>query len=118
MRLVALFDLPSNVFADAGVNTTLIVAYKPSAVELKKLKEKNYNVFVKDIHKVGYEIRTSKRVKFFSPIYKIDQQTFEVEQDGEGNPLLDEEFTATVTEFKEWCLGQEKTLQDLFIKEK
>src|SRR3989338_407515 len=52
----------------------------------KWLIEKNYNVFVKDIHKVGYEIRTSKRVKFFSPIYKIDQQTFEVEQDRGGNP--------------------------------
>jgi len=73
---------------------------------------------VKDIHKVGYEIRTSKRVKFFSPIYKINKQTFEVEQDKDGNPLLDEEFTATVAEFKEWCLGQEKTLQDLFVKEK
>ena len=39
MRIVALFDLPANVFADTGVNTTLIVAYKPKENELKKLQE-------------------------------------------------------------------------------
>lgn len=118
MRIVALFDLPANVFADTGVNTTLIVAYKPKENELKKLQEFNYNVFVKDIKKVGYEVRTSKRVKYFNPIYKINEITFKIEQDEEGNPLIDEEFTENVTEFRKWCLGQEKTLQDLFVKEK
>ncbi len=118
MRIVALFDLPSNVFADTGVNTTLIVAYKPRNVELKKLQESNYSIFVKDIKKVGYEVRTSKRVKFFNPMYKINEKTFEIEQDEEGKPLIDEEFTSTIKEFKEWSLGQEKILQDLFIKEK
>jgi len=118
MRIVALFDLPANVFADTGVNTTLIVAYKPKGNELKKLQESNYDIFVKDIKKVGYEVRTSKRVKYFNPIYKINEKTFEIEQDEEGNPLLDEEFTENITEFRKWCLGQEKTLQDLFIKEK
>lgn len=118
MRIVALFDLPANVFADAGVNTTLIIAYKLKGNELKKLQEENYEIFAKDIKNVGYEVRTSKRVKFFNPIYKINEQTFEVEQDEEGNPLLNEDFTSTVNEFKDWCLGQEKDLQDLFIKEK
>lgn len=118
MRIVALFDLPANVFADTGVNTTLIVAYKPKDSELNKLQESNYSIFVKDIKKVGYEVRTSKRVKYFNPLYKINEQTFDIEQDEEGNPLIDEEFTGTIAEFKEWCLGQEKALQDLFIKEK
>ena len=118
MRIVALFDLPANVFADTGVNTTLIVAYKPKENELKKLQESNYNVFVKDIKNVGYEVRTSKRVKYFNPIYKINERTFKIEQDEEGNPLIDEEFTENITEFRKWCLGQEKTLQDLFVKEK
>lgn len=118
MRIVALFDLPANVFADTGVNTTLIVAYKPKENKLKKLQESNYDVFVKDIKKVGYEVRTSKRVKYFNPIYKINEKTFEIEQDKEGNSLLDEEFTENITEFRKWCLGQEKTLQDLFVKEK
>jgi len=118
MRIVALFDLPANVFADTGVNTTLIVAYKPKENKLKKLQESNYDVFVKDIKKVGYEVRTSKRVKYFNPIYKINEKTFEIEQDKEGNPLIDEEFTENITDFRKWCLGQEKTLQDLFVKEK
>lgn len=117
MRIVALFDLPANVFADTGVNTTLIVAYKPKKGELQKLQDSNYSIFVKDIKKVGYEVRTSKRVKFFNPLYKINEQTFEIEQDKEGKPLIDEEFTSTIKEFTDWCLGQEKTLQELFIKE-
>ncbi len=115
MRIVALFDLPSNVFADTGINTTVIVAYKPTEKELKKLNENGYNVFVKDIRKVGYEVKTIKRVKHFSPVYKINKKDFEVETDKEGRPLLDEEFTDTVLEFKEWCLGQEKCLQDIFL---
>jgi type I restriction enzyme M protein len=117
MRMVALFDLPPNVFADTGVNTTLIVAYKPSEHELTKLKTQNYDVFVKDIHKVGYEVRTVKRIKQFNPVYKIDPETFEIVQDEVGNPLLDEEFGETITEFRQWCLGQEKSLQDLFLKQ-
>lgn len=118
MRVVALFDLPANVFADTGVNTTLIIAYKPTKSELTKLKEQNYNVFVKDIKNIGYEIRTVKRVKFFNPIYKIDKTNFEVEQDENGQPMLDEEFSKTIKDFRTWCLSQEKKLQDLFINEK
>ena len=118
MRIVALFDLPANVFADTGVNTTLIVAYKPKPKELKKLIKEDYNIFIKNIYRVGYEVKTSKRVKYFNPIYKLNYETFEVESDEYGSPLLDEEFTETVKSFGEWCIGQEKTLQDLFIKVK
>jgi len=118
MRIVALFDLPANVFADTGVNTTLIVAYKPKEKDLIKLQDSGYSIFVRDIKKIGYEIRTSKRVKYYNPLYKINEQTFDIEQDEEGIPLIDEEFQSTVKEFKDWCLGQEKILQDLFIKEK
>ncbi|RLI99180.1 MAG: SAM-dependent methyltransferase, partial [Candidatus Aenigmatarchaeota archaeon] len=116
MRIVALFDLPANVFADTGVNTTLIVGYKPSKKQLKKLQDMDYEVFVKNITKVGYEVRTSKRVKYFNPIYKINEKTFEIEQDENGSPLLDEDFTSTIKEFREWCLSQEKSLQDLFLR--
>lgn len=119
IRIVALFDLPPNVFVDTGVNTTLIVGYKPkNKDELEKLKEANYEIFVRDIKKVGYEIRTSKRVKYFNPIYKINEDTFDIEIDEEGRALLDEEFTETIRDFKSWAQGQEKKLIDLFIKEK
>lgn len=118
MRIVAIFDLPANVFGETGVNTSVIVAYKPTDKELKKLKEQNYQVFFRGIEKVGYEVKTSKRVKFFLPKYKVNYETFETVIDNEGIVKLDEEFTDTIQDFKEWCKGQEKTLQDLFIKKK
>ncbi|MCD6654610.1 MAG: N-6 DNA methylase [Sulfurovum sp.] len=118
MRIVAIFDLPANVFAETGVNTSIIVAYKPNEKELVKLKEQNYQIFAKDIKRIGYEVKTSKRVKFFSPNYKINYENFEIEIDKDGRALLDEEFTETIADFKKWCLSQEKQLQDIFIKAK
>jgi len=118
MRIVAIFDLPANVFAETGVNTSVIVAYKPNERELAKLKEQDYQVFFRGIEKVGYEVKTAKRVKFFSPNYKINYENFEIEIDKEGRALLDEEFTQTVADFKNWCFSQEKQLQDIFIKAK
>ncbi|GHT73333.1 hypothetical protein FACS189456_3650 [Bacteroidia bacterium] len=118
MRIVAIFDLPVGVFGETTIPTTLIVAYKPNEKDLTKLKQENYQIFCKDIQQIGYEVKTSKRVKFFSPIYKIDYNNFEIEIDNEGRALLDEDFTETVADFKQWCLSQEKTLQNIFIKEK
>ena len=118
MRIVAIFDLPANVFAETGVNTSIIVAYKPQKNELEKLKEQNYQVFARDIQRIGYEVKTIKRVKFFSPVYKINYDNFEVEIDKDGRAMLDEDFTQTIADFKQWCLGQEKQLQDIFIKSK
>jgi type I restriction enzyme M protein len=118
MRIVALFDLPANVFAETGVNTTLIVAYRPkSPAALRKLVESDYSVFVRDIQRVGYEKRTSKRNVFFNPVYRMDETTFEVMTDAEGHPILDEDFTQTIADFRQWALGQEETLQRLFLKE-
>lgn len=114
MRIVALFDLPSNIFADTGVNTTIIVAYKPSEENLKKLIDSDYSIFVKDIKKIGYTVKTSNRVKYFEKIYKLDEN-YESIVDKEGNPVVDEEFSDVIKEFKEWCYTQEKDLQDKFI---
>ena len=47
MRIVAIFDLPANIFAETGVNTSIIVAYKPKKSELEKLKEQSYYKKVK-----------------------------------------------------------------------
>jgi len=118
MRIVALFDLPANVFAETGVNTTLIVAYKPkNSSALKKLVESDYSVFVRDIQRVGYEKRTSKRNVFFNPVYRMDETTFDLMTDAEGHPILDEDFTQIIADFRQWALGQEETLQRLFCKE-
>jgi type I restriction enzyme M protein len=117
MRIVALFDLPANVFAETGVNTSILVAYKPKPSALKKLSENGYSIFVRDIHRVGYEKRTSKRNVFFNPMFRINERTFDIDVDAAGNPILDEEFTETLTEFRKWALGQEEVLQELFLRE-
>jgi type I restriction enzyme M protein len=66
---------------------------------------------------VGYEKRTSKRNVFFNSVYRMDETTFEVMTDAEGHPILDEDFTQTIVDFRQWALGQEETLQRLFLKE-
>lgn len=116
MRIVAIFDLPPNVFAETGVNTTLIVAYKPSEEELENLKNQNYSIFTRDIKKVGYEKKTAKRNVKFEFLYKLDPKTFEVVIDENGAPVLDEEFTDRIKEFQEWAKSQEETLQRLFTR--
>lgn len=118
MRIVAIFDLPANSFAETGVNVSLIVAYKPSKKELEKLNMQGYQIFIKNIQNLGYEVKTNKRVKYFAPIYKINPQTFEIEIDDEGRAKLDEDFTQSAIEFKEWCKTQEDTLQKIFIAPK
>lgn len=118
MRIVAIFDLPANSFAETGVNVSLIVAYKPSKKELEKLNMQGYQIFIKNIQNLGYEVKTNKRVKYFAPIYKINPQTFEIEIDDEGRAKLDEDFTQSAIEFKEWCKTQEETLQKIFIAPK
>lgn len=115
MRIVALIDLPANIFAEAGVAPTIIFAYKPSDNELKKLKKNNYQVFSKEIKKVGYEVKTKNKVKYFQPQYKLNSKTFKKEINVDGTAKLDEDFTDTITSFKQWCNHQEDTLKKLFM---
>lgn len=115
MRIVALIDLPANIFAEAGVNPSIIIGYKAKPEELKRLQEENYQVFSREIKKVGYEVKTKNKVKFFETQYKINPQTFEKEITPKGEAILDEEFTETVADFKEWCNMQEDTLKKLFL---
>lgn len=115
MRIVAIIDLPSNIFAEAGVSPTLIFAYKPEKKKLNELIKNDYQVFSKEIKKVGYEVKTKNKVKCFETKYKINLKTFEKEINQDGSPMLDEEFTETVKEFKEWCNKQEDDLKKLFL---
>ncbi|KAA6229225.1 N-6 DNA methylase [Campylobacter sp. LR291e] len=118
MRIVALFDLSSNAFAETGVNTKIIVVYKPRQEILLNLQQNNYQVFVKNIENLGYKVVTKNRNKFFQSIYKINLENFEIIIYENGKAMIDEDFTQTILEFKKWCLGQEQDLQDIFIKEK
>lgn len=115
MRIVAIIDLPPNIFAEAGVSPTIIFAYKPSPEELKELQDKNYQVFSREIKKVGYEVKTKNKVKCFEAQYKLSPVTFEKEINSDGTAMLDEDFTKTVSDFKNWCNLQEDTLKKLFL---
>lgn len=115
MRIVAIIDLPANIFAEAGVSPTIIIAYKPNDEELKNLQKNNYQVFSKEIKKVGYEVKTKNKVKCFETQYKLNPETFEKEINSDGTAKLDEEFTETVSNFKQWCNKQEDTLKKLFL---
>ncbi len=115
VRVVALFDLPPEVFADAGANTTIIIAYKPKPEDLRELRRADYSVFVRDIEKVGYRKRTVRRNVVFEKAYRIDPTTFEPETDGSGAPIADEDFSQTVVDFREWATSQERELRELFL---
>jgi len=118
MRIIALIDLPPGVFAETGVNTTVIIAYKPAKSELDRLKENDYEIFIRDIKNVGYEVVTSQRVKQFVDKYKVDPITFKSVVDKNGELKKDEDFSQTVLDFRAWCNRQEKVVRELFVKAK
>jgi len=116
VRVVALFDLPPNVFAETGVNTTIIVAYKPSQKRLQELINNNYSVFIREIHNVGYVKKTSNRNVIFEKDYLLNEETFETIINEFGESVLNEDFSKVVEEFKDWCLFQEAELKKLFLE--
>ena len=116
IRIVALFDLPENVFAETGVNTTILVGYKPSKERLKKLISDDYSVFTRDIMNVGYKKKTSKRTVKFDNDYALNPDTFETITNDKGESVLNEDFTCIIKEFKEWCVNQELVLKKLFLE--
>jgi type I restriction enzyme M protein len=117
VRIVALFSLPENTFAETGIPTTVVIAYKPPKEELKKLQEQNYAIFTGVIEKTGFYPRTIKGIRHYEPIWKANEETFEIEIDENNNPVLEEDFTKAVKEFREWAKTQEKTLRELFVGE-
>lgn len=72
-------------------------------------------MYLHTMDNVGYKVCTNDRVKRFEPIYKRNAGTFDTLTDNESTPLLLEDFSETVSEFKEWCLQQEETLQKIFL---
>lgn len=116
MRIVALFDLPK-AFADTNASTTIVVAYKPPQDELEQLQDDNYDVFVREIENIGYEVVTKNRVKTYEEVYAVDSDTYETKVNENGEPQLKEDFTETVDEFRNWARTQEETLQDLFLSD-
>jgi len=107
MRIVGLFDLPANTFGETGVATTIIVAYKPKFDE-KHLLENDYEVFIKEIENIGYEVKKIKRTITFQHQFVINEETFE------HTSKLDEDFTVMQDEFKEFLKRQEIEIKNAF----
>lgn len=116
IRIVALFDLPENVFAETGVNTTILIGYKPSQKRLLELISDDYSVFTRDILNVGYKKKTSKRTVKFDNDYALDPETFETLTNEQGESILNEDFSKIIKEFKEWCVNQEIELKKIFLE--
>ena len=112
---MAIIDLPENIFAETGVNTTVIVGYKLETSKLDKLIKDDYKVFCREVKNVGYIKKTSKRNVFFETKYILDDVTFETVTNEEGESVTDEDFSKIISEFKDWCLFQENPLKKIFL---
>ena len=107
MRIVALFDLPANTFGESGVSTTIIIAYKPKQNE-KHLLGQDYEVFIREIENLGYEVKTKKKVVHFQPQFVIDEETFE-----KTSKKL-EDFSQMQKDFSEFIKRQEEEIKKAF----
>jgi type I restriction enzyme M protein len=114
-RVVAIIDLPENIFAETGVNTTIIIGYRPDDKDLTQLINDDYKIFCREVKKVGYVKKTSKRNVYFETQYTLDSETFETVTNQDGESVIDEDFASIISEFKDWCLFQENTLKTIFM---
>jgi type I restriction enzyme M protein len=111
MRIVALFDLPANTFGETGVATTVIISYKPKNDE-KHLLDNDYEIFIKEVERIGYEVKTVKRTITFKPQFIINEDTFE------HTSQLDEDFSGMQNEFQEFLKRQELEIKNAFNLDK
>lgn len=107
MRIVAIIDLPANTFGETGVATTIIIAYKPKEGQEEILNE-NYEVFIKEISNIGYEVKKVKRSIVFKPIFRFNENTLE------RTNILEEDFTGMQIEFTEFLKRQEEEIKKSF----
>lgn len=107
MRIIAIFDLPSNTFGESGVATTVIIAYKPKLNE-KFLLNANYEVFIKNVESIGYEVKKVQRSIIFQPQYIINEDTFE------RIDKIDEDFSEMQIEFNEFLKRQKEEIKKAF----
>ena len=108
MRIVALMELPNRTFGETGVATTVIFAYKPKSDELSIMSE-DYEVFIREVENIGYEVKTKDRVVVMSPLFVVNPETLEREKDSKGNDKQLTDFPSIVNDFGEWLESIKKT---------
>lgn len=101
MRIVALVDLPQDTFSETGVATTVIIAYKPFEYELDILN-KDYEVFIKNIEHIGYQVKTTDRIVVMKPVFEINPKTLQRVKDSNGNEKRLTDLPELVNGFKDW----------------
>lgn len=111
MRLVGVIDLPPGIFGETGVSTTILLAYKPNDTAIL---DTDYKIFTREIDNVGYEIVTKDRMINFKPVFKINEQTFEIEKNPNGDNIILEDITQTISDFSSWLIGQENECKGAF----
>lgn len=111
MRLVGVIDLPPGIFGETGVATTILIAYKPQNLSIL---DTDYKIFTREIDNVGYEIVTKDRLINFKPVFKINDSTFEIEKDKNGDNIVLEDITKTILDFNVWLVGQESECKEVF----
>ncbi|MGA1932384.1 HsdM family class I SAM-dependent methyltransferase [Arcobacter sp. YIC-464] len=111
MRLVAAVDLPAGTFGETSVATTVLFAYKPKNKDILKSQ---YKVFSKEIKNIGYEVKTKDRIVTFQPSFLIDETTFDIAKDNDGNKVLLEDFSTTIEDFSDWLKFQEVELREAY----
>jgi type I restriction enzyme M protein len=116
VRVVAVFDLPKDIFAETGVPTCILVGYKPNPDRLLELQGAPYEVFSRTITRVGFTKVTRSRNTLLVDKFLVDPATGRVRHDPvTGEPLVDEEFSDIVRVFRDWARTQEPELQDRFL---
>lgn len=117
VRVVATFDLPPDIFAETGVPTTVIFGYRPPSEDrLRELQDNDYEIFTREIQRVGISKQTRQRVTYLVDKYVVDPVTGRVEHDpATGEPVIDQEFSEVGEDFKTWANRQESELQRAFL---
>jgi len=95
-RILAVISLPQMTFVPygAGVKASVLFLQKLPLEELEKLKKKDYPIFMGIIEKIGYDIRGRD-------IYKRNERG-EVIKDENGDPIIDEDVSLIIEEFKKF----------------
>ena len=72
------------------------------------LLNNDYEIFIKEIDNIGYEVKTVKRTITFKPTFLINEENYQT------TSKIDEDFTSMISEFKEYIVRQEKEIKSAF----
>ena len=95
-RILAVVSLPAETFVPfgAGVKASVLFLQKLEPKELEKIKKRDYPIFMAIIEKIGYDIRGRT-------VYKRDEKGGVI-KDEKGEPVVDEDVTEIIKEFKKF----------------